>query len=41
MKYTIARQFAIRKEKFEIICDSKTVSTVKVTRSKDHKGQYK
>ncbi|CAF4558070.1 unnamed protein product [Rotaria sp. Silwood1] len=40
MKYTIIRQFSLRKEKFEIVGGTKTVCTVKATPSKDHKGQY-
>ncbi|CAF2514030.1 unnamed protein product [Rotaria sp. Silwood2] len=40
MKYTITRQFSLRKEKFEIISGSKTVYAVKATPSKEHKGQF-
>ncbi|CAF4512929.1 unnamed protein product [Rotaria sp. Silwood1] len=40
MKYTIIRQFSLRKEKFEIIGGTKPVCTVKATPSKDRKGQY-
>lgn len=41
MKYTIARHFSLKHEKYEIISDSKTVSTAKAAPSKVHKGQFK
>jgi hypothetical protein len=41
MKYTIKRTFALKNKSFEIICDSKTLCTAKVTHSKEYKGRYK
>jgi hypothetical protein len=41
MKYTIKRQFSFTNEKFDIINDSKIVSTVKAIASKQYQGQYK
>ncbi|CAF1315884.1 unnamed protein product [Adineta steineri] len=41
IQYTIARQFSIKKEKFEIISDSKSICTVRATHSKEYKGQFK
>ncbi|CAF1167610.1 unnamed protein product [Adineta ricciae] len=41
MKYTISRQFSLNKEKFEVICNAKTVCTVKASPSKENKDQFK
>ncbi len=41
MKYTITRTFSLKNEKFQIICDSKSLCTAKATPSKEYKGQYK
>ena len=40
MKYTIARHFSLKDERFDIIRDAKTVCTVKTAPSKEHKGQF-
>jgi hypothetical protein len=41
MKYTITRQFALKKQKFEVISDSKVVCKVKAVESKTYKDQFK
>jgi len=41
MKYTITRQFALKKQKFEVISDSKVVYKVKAVESKTYKDQFK
>ncbi len=41
MKYTIVRQFSFTNERFDVINDAKTISTVKAIPSKQYKGQYK